>query len=174
MIAQKKERMSGNSVGRAANLSNKSKATDLFDDYGAPGSANITAEQIYDDLKTSKIGLEILNTIENLPQRIKLDYNSYNPDLYGEQQGNEIIVYMRSCKDAKRAACTVIHECTHYKYGISNCQWAESVCIAQEIKHRRGREYLTIAEKRTIIKAVKKAYDNLSWKRGGTRFGRYL
>lgn len=157
---------------QAKGSKNYSKATDLFNDYGAPENAKITAEQVYDDLKTSKTGLEVLNTVENLPQRIKFDYDTYKPDLYGEQNGNEVVIYMRSCNDVKRVSCTVIHECTHYKYGIGDSQWAESVCIAQEIKHRRGREYLTISEKRNIIKAVKEAYSDKNWRRGGIINGR--
>lgn len=155
-------------------ITNYSKVTELFNEYEMPDDAIITPQRIYDDLKTSKTGLSTITVLENLPQPIKLDYVTYAPDLYGEQRGDEIIIYVRSCKDVKRAACSVIHECTHYRYGISNCQWAESVCIAQEIKHRRRREYLTFDEKRTIIKAVKEAYGNLSWRKGGTRFGRHL
>ena len=83
---------------------------------------------------------------------------------------------MKSCKDVRTAACTIIHECTHYKYGIGDSQWAECVCIYQELLHRRkitfGRDYLTIAEKRTIIKAVKEAYYHFNWRKGGMFYGR--
>lgn len=49
---------------------------------------------------------------------------------------------------------------------------AESVCMTQGVKRRRGCDCFTVGEKRTIIKAVKEAYDNLNWKRGGTKYGR--
>lgn len=145
---------------------------DIFDDYGATVNAPVTAEQIIDDLNKSEIGREYLKIAENLPELILLDRESYKPELYGDNNGNSIVIYMRSNPTPERAARTLIHECTHYAYGIGKSQWAECVCVAHELMHKYNRKYLTIAEKRRIIKAVKKAYTELKWRKGGTIYGR--
>ena len=48
------------------------------------------------------------------------------------------------------------------KYDIGGSQWAEAVCFAQERKHIKSE--LTFADKRDIIKEVKKLYPNLKWR----------
>lgn len=159
-------------TGENQSSRNYAKATDIFNNYEIFENVRITPEQILDDLKTTKTGIKALETLENLPQRMKLTYESRTDGVRGIEEDGATTIYLSNCKDVKTAACSVIHECTHYKYGISNSQWAESVCISQEIKHRRGREYLTISEKRTIIKAVKEAYDDLNWRKGGSVYGR--
>lgn len=150
---------------------NFSKTLDMFDFSNMPVNPIYTPQEIYDDLSLTKYGKDTLEVIENLPQPIKLDYITYNPNVKGEEKGGVINIYMKSCKDLRTVACTIIHECTHYKYGIGDSQWAECVCIYQELLHRRkitfNRDYLTIAEKRTIIKAVKEAYPEFNWRKGG-------
>ena len=81
---------------------------------------------------------------------------------------------MNNISNVNVAVQTVIHETTHFYYDIGQCQWSECVCIAQELKHARGREYLTISEKRAIIKAVKTDddYKKLNWRKGGIINGR--
>lgn len=148
-----------------------SKNLDMFNFSNMPTNPTYTPQEIYDDLTLTKYGKEALEVIENLPQPIKLNYITYNPNVKGEEKGGVINIYMKSCKDLRTVACTIIHECTHYKYGIGNSQWAECVCIYQELLHRRkitfNRDYLTIAEKKTIIKAVKEAYPEFNWRKGG-------
>ena len=151
---------------------NYAKTVEIFNDNEVPENANITAEQIHNDLKTSKTGIEAIETLENLPQRMKLTYEPKGNGIRGEEKSGNTVIYLSNCKDIKTASCSVIHECTHYKYGIGESQWAECVCVAQELKHRRGREYLTIAEKRTIIKAVKESYGEYNWRKGGRIYGR--
>ena len=151
---------------------NYAKTVEIFNDNEVPENANITAEQIHNDLKTSKTGIEAIEILENLPQRMKLTYEPKGNGIRGEEKSGNTVIYLSNCKDVKTASCSVIHECTHYKYGISNSQWAECVCVAQELKHRRCREYLTIAEKRTIIKAVKESYGEYNWRKGGRIYGR--
>lgn len=67
---------------------------------------------------------------------------------------------------------SVIHECTHYQYGIGESQWAECVCIVQELKHARGRDKLNYTELKNIVKAVKEAYPEYNWRKGGIINGR--
>lgn len=113
-----------------------------------------------------------LKDIENLPQRINLSYKRETSGIRGEEDNGLITIYLRNCKDNYWAARTIIHEVTHWKYGIGQNQWSECVCIAQELKHARNRNYLTISEKRTIVRAVKDAYPEYKWKKGGMLYGR--
>lgn len=165
----------GKSVAQKARWkahTNYAKATDIFNDYSAPENAIVTAEQILENMKSSKIGREYISIAENLPERIKLDYTTNKPNVYGENYHNDIIIYMKSNPTAERAARTVIHECTHQRYGIGESQWAECVCIAHELMHKYNRYYLTVAEKRRIIKAVKEVYSEYNWRKGGLMYGR--
>lgn len=151
---------------------NHAKSIDGFNDYDVPSDSSIIANQIVDELSKTEIGQQILKDIENLPERIKLSYEYESSGLRGEENDGSITIYLRNCKNAYWAARTVIHEITHWKYGIGNNQWAECVCIAQELKHAKNRSNLTISEKRTIIKAVKLAYPEYKWKKGGILYGR--
>ncbi len=162
--------------GRPAVI-NQSKAVDLFNDYGVPSDAKITSQQIVEDLQTSTIGREIISFMENLPERITLDYKTVELDsnglkIYGMEIDGVITIFMKNCENAERAARTVIHECTHRRFGIGESQWAESVCFAQELKHKYKRDYLTYAEKLRIIEAVVEGYPEYKWRKGGLVNGR--
>ena len=151
---------------------NNAKDIDIFNENEMPENAEITADKIVEELKTSNIGTETLKDIENLPQRIKLTYERRSDGVRGDERNGEIRIFLSSCKNVKWAARSVIHERTHWKYGISQSQWSECVCLAQELKHARNRDYLTISEKRTIIKAVKDVYPEFNWRKGGYVHGR--
>ncbi len=156
---------------------NYSKGIGIFNDAYISSESKIKAKDIEDDLKTTKIGREISNYAENLKEPILLDDKTLKLDcnglkIYGEDDGDKIIVYLRNCENAERAARTVIHECTHRRYGIGQSQWAEAVCFAQELKHKYKRDTLTIAEKRRIIIAVKNGYPEYKWRKGGRIYGR--
>ena len=73
-----------------------------------------------------------------------------------------------------KVARTVIHELTHYRYGIGGSQWSECVCIAHELMHKYNRKTLTFSEKKRIIEAVKRDsdYGKLNWRKGGIIHGR--
>lgn len=60
----------------------------------------------------------------------------------------------------------LIHELTHRRYNIYGDFWSECVCRSHEIMHRERRSYLTIQEKRSIIKEIKEVYSELhpDWK----------
>lgn len=154
------------------NVKSQARKVDIFNDNEVPLNAELTSEKIVEELKTSKIGAETLKDIENLPQRIKLTYESVSDGVRGDERNGEIRIFLSNCKNVKWAARSVIHETTHWKYGISQSQWSESMCLAQELKHARNRDYLTISEKRTIIKAVKEAYPEFNWRKGGYVYGR--
>jgi hypothetical protein len=151
---------------------NQRRQLELFNDYGVPENARITSKQIEEDLGTSSTGKDILQYIKNTEIRPKLTYDQRQDDVRGEEIGGQITIYLANCKDVKTATCTLIHECTHYRYGIGQSQWAECVCVAQEIKHRRSRDYLLNEELRMIIKAVKAVYPEYNWRNGGIIYGK--
>ena len=153
-------------------IGNYAKVLDLFNDHDLH-EGDYSQEEIREELSKSAIGREILSLIPELGERIKLTYNS-NPNVRGFNTGQTIEIYVNNCKNVTWVARTIIHEVTHYRYGIGDSQWAECVCIAQELKHARNRDYLTIAEKRAIINAVKtdSDYGKLNWRKGGTIYGR--
>jgi hypothetical protein len=158
--------------GNGNNVANKAKAIDIFNDNDL-NPDEPTAEEIVKELSKSSIGKETLQIISELPERIKLTYGT-NSSVRGEEKNGIIHIYVNNCKNIQWVARTVIHECTHYRYGIGGSQWSECVCIAQELKHARNRDYLTISEKRAIIKAVKSDddYGRLNWRKGGLINGR--
>ena len=151
---------------------NRAKVIDIFNDNDLK-TGDPTPADIENDLLKSSIGREIAELLPELPENIILTHGD-DPDVRGEEKDGRIYIYVNNCKNIQWVARTIIHEYTHYRYGIVDSQWAECVCIAQELKHARNREYLTIAEKRTIINAVKSDpdYKKLNWRKGGFINGR--
>ena len=154
-------------------ISNQSRAISIFNDYEVPDGAFITSQSIIDNMQTTSIGKEILDYIESVDEVfIRLDHKTVRVDandkpIYGEEVQGDIVVYLLMCENAERAARTVIHECTHRRYGIGRSQRAECVCFAQELKHKYQRDYLTFDEKKRIIKAVQEGYPEYNWRKGG-------
>jgi len=140
--------------------------------FSGVSSGSVTPEEIIEELNRTAIGKEILGVIENLPEPIKFVYGEYSTGLRGEENNGRITIYLNNCKNILWVARSVIHECTHYRYGIGQSQWAECVCIAQELKHARNRDYLTNDELRAVVRAVKQAYPEYNWRKGGIINGR--
>lgn len=155
-----------------SNIPNYAKTLDLFNDNDLR-KGDYTQAEIVKEMSKSAIGREILSLIPELGERIKLTYGN-NPNLRGQELGGQIEIYVNQCKNVTWVARTIIHEVTHLRYGIGGSQWAECVCIAQELKHSRNRDNLTIAEKRLIINAVKSDsdYSKLNWRKGGFIHGK--
>ena len=151
---------------------NRAKVINIFNDNNLK-AGDPTPADIENELLKSSIGREIAELLPELPENIILTHGD-DPDVRGEEKDGRIYIYVNNCKNIQWVARTIIHEYTHYRYGIGDSQWAECVCIAQELKHARNREYLTIAEKRTIINAVKSDpdYKKLNWRKGGFINGR--
>lgn len=134
---------------------------------------NITIEEIKEEMSNSPIGRETLNLIEKSDVIIQLLQGVQHPaGARGAQQGNNITIYLDGIANKRIAAQTIIHEMTHYHYDIGNCQWAEAVCFAKEKMHIEGRNKLTYAELRYIVRLAKDNYGDLNWKKGGYRNGK--
>ena len=158
--------------GSEDTYTNKAKAFEMFSDNDLK-AGDPTIEEIVEELSNSSIGRETLEMLSILPESIVLTHG-VEPELRGTEDYGHICIYVNNCRNIQWVARTVIHEFTHYRYGIGESQWSECVCIAQELKHARNRDYLTIAEKRAIIKAVKSDgdYKKWNWRKGGRINGR--
>lgn len=155
------------SSGGGSGKVNYAKPIDMLNYSNIPESETITAENIIDDLKKTDIGRETLRVLEMLPKPVKFTYGEYYTGVRGEERNGRITIYLNNCKNTLWASRSVIHECTHYRYGIGQSQWAECVCVAQELKHARGRNKLTYGELRMIVRAVKDVYPEYNWRKGG-------
>lgn len=136
-----------------------------------PVELDMRPEKVMQDLGTSEVGKETLNFIEDPRYTVTFVYGSPGTSNRGESVGNMAWIYMQNCPNAQIAAQTVVHEATHMRYGVGKCQWAEAVCFAKEYMHKHNVTSLTITEKRAIIKKVKEAYKNYSWRKGGYGYG---
>ena len=138
---------------------NYAKASDIFlyEEDDLPQNITIKPEDIIKELETSDIGKDTIEYLEESGVSPRLIYEPQFHSNRGEQP--------------RIAAQTVIHEVTHQRFDIGECQWAEAVCMAKEKMHITGRSTLTAEEKRYIIKLAKKAYPEYNWKRGGYKGG---
>ena len=150
------------------NHRNLAKASDLFDCSAINSvSGTISPEEIINELLNSPIGMETLQYLEETGIKPKLSYAKMLDGRRGDQLGDEIRIFLSNIKSPRVAAQTIIHEVTHHKYKIEKSQWAEAVCMAKEKMHIVGRNHLTIAEKRYIVRLALEAYPEYNWKRGG-------
>lgn len=147
-------------------LSNKSKFTERLEDYNAGQKDTINHWNIQRNLNKSDIGKEVVQYISGHPElKIKLLYKVDNYlNVFGYQNGSDIIIYASDTMTVQKTAETIIHEVTHYRYDIGGSQWSECVCRAQEMKHQLNRNKLTGDELRGIIKSVKGLYPDLPWR----------
>ena len=146
----------------------------IFDDEDIPSYAEIRPNDIIDDLKTSPIGKDTIEYLKNNKVAVYINYEKQIHSDRGSQVGNVINIFMDNIKNKKIAAQTIIHEVTHCRYDIGYCQWAEAVCFAHEKMHITGRNKLTFAEKRYIVRLAKQAYPEYNWKKGGYKNGKYF
>lgn len=157
---------------------NEARSAGYFQSMNArtlSSKTDISIDDVKLELSKSPIGQETLRLIENSEVLIQLLQGVSPPrGERGSQQGKIINIYLDKIANTRVAAQTVIHEMTHYHYGIENCQWAEAVCFAKEKMHIEGRNYLTFAEKRYVIKLVKDNYPEFKWKKGGYKNGKPL
>lgn len=146
---------------------NYARADQYLDYSDTPPVPAISPDEIIEELETSPIGKETLRYIIESGIKPQIIYEPNNFGIRGDQRGTEIRIFMSNISNSRVAAQTVIHEVTHYRYDIGNCQWAEAVCMANEKRHIEGRDQLTQDELKYIVSLVKKAYPEYEWKKGG-------
>lgn len=147
-------------------LSNKSKFTERLEDLNNGQKDLISHWNLQRNLNKSDVGKNAVKYIIEHPElKIKMLYKIDNPEnLYGRQFKDDILIYVSKTKTIQRTAETIVHEVTHHKYNIGGTQWAECVCMIQELKHRLKKNNLTKSEAEDIIKLVKKLYPELPWR----------
>ena len=145
---------------------NESRFTERLTDLNLGQKDIINHWSIQRNLNKSEIGKETMKYIVDHPEiNIELAYHVNNPDkLYGKQVENDIRIYASDTKTIEKTAETLIHEITHHRYNIGESQWAECVCKAQELKHRKRKNTLTGDELRSIIKEIKELYPEMPWR----------
>ncbi len=120
-----------------------------------------TKEEIIENLKTSAVGLEAIQYLEDNPQvKIKLSEDNEKSDR-GEHNKNLLTIWLNNCPNVRVAGQTVIHEVTHHRYGIGGSQQAETICFAFEKMHKENRKYLKQEEWDTLVELTKTVYWDL-------------
>lgn len=160
---------------RSSDNTNKAKGNGVFQTFNArnlTSKTSIGEREIRDELKQSPIGQEVLKQIDESDVIVQiLQGVKSSQGQRGDQSGNNINIYLDYISNVQAAAQTLIHEMTHFYYNIGRCQWAEAVCFAKEKMHIEGRNQLTMAEKRYIVKLAKDNYPEFNWKKGGYKNG---
>ena len=149
--------------------SNLAKSLNVFDYADVVGE--ITPDSIINLLESTDIGLQTIKMLKEKGVKPFLDYGYHRFSHRGEQQGNNIKIFVRNIPNTKVAAQTVIHETTHLYFNIGQCQWAEAVCFAREKMFLTGRK-LNVSELRYIVSLAKQAYPEFNWKKGGYGYKR--
>lgn len=160
-------RVSGSATERQSRKQTTiSRFSDRFHEYNNGQKDVITTRRLLNNLNKSSIGREIKEYIMDHPEiEIQMCYGiEHESGVVGMQFGDTIRIYASETKTVQSTAETLIHEVTHHRYNIGGSQWAECVCKAQEIKHKTGKEKLTGAELRSIIKLIKRLYPEYPWR----------
>lgn len=124
----------------------------------------IKAHSLYKNLNKSEIGRRVLEYIEQKQVDIEITYSDeVGEGLRGRTFGNHIEIFARNTLTIKETAKALIHETTHMMYDIGEDQWSEVVCMLKELEHEKG--MLTVEDKRTTIKVVKRLYPELPWRK---------
>ena len=126
------------------------------------------------ELEKSEIGRSTIDYLDKNNLKVNIRYGRVPEKERAFQIGDVFQLNVSNIKDDTDAAMAIIHEVTHHRYKIGSCQWAEVVCFIQEYKHLYNINKLSFSQKKAIIKAVKKEYSELNWKKGGYRDGIYF
>lgn len=149
-----------------ARQARQSRFSERFTEFNNGQKDTITTRRLMNNLNKTDIGKETVSYIVEHPElNIQMCYKiDHESGVRGYQDGNDIYIFASETQTVQKTAETIVHEITHHRYNIGDSQWAECVCFAQEMKHRTGKETLTGAELKNIIKTVKELYPNLPWR----------
>ena len=147
----------------------ESRFTESLDDFNNGQKDIIKHRNIELELEKSDIGKEYKQYLIDNPCKVIIYYNvDVEKGHLGEYDSfTDIInIFGTNTKTVAKTSEVLIHELTHRRYNIYGDFWSECVCRAHEIMHRERRNYLTISEKRRIIKEIKEAYGEIhpDWK----------
>lgn len=144
----------------------QSRFSERFTELNNGQKDTITTRKLMNNLNKTEVGKETVSYIAEHPElNIQMCYKiEHESGVRGYQDGNDICIFASETQTVQKTAETIVHEITHHRYNIGDSQWAECVCFAQEMKHRIGKETLTGAELKNIIKTVKELYPKLPWR----------
>lgn len=144
----------------------QSRFSERFTEFNNGQKDTIAIRRLMNNLNKTNIGKETVSYIAEHPElNIQMCYKiDHDPGVRGYQDGNDIYIFASETRTVQKTAETIVHEITHHRYDIGDSQWAECVCFAQETKHRTGKEALTGAELKNIIRTVKELYPELPWR----------
>ena len=147
----------------------ESRFTENLDDLNNGQKDVIKHRNIELELEKSEIGREYKQYLMDNPCRVNIYYNvDVDSNHLGEYDSfsDTISLFGSNTKTVAKTSEVLIHELTHRRYNIYGDFWSECVCRSHEIMHRERRSYLTIQEKRSIIKEIKEVYSELhpDWK----------
>lgn len=120
-----------------------------------------TKEEIIENLKTSAVGLEAIQYLEDNPQvKVKLSEDREASER-GSHYKNLLTINLNRCPNVRVAAQTVVHEVTHHRFDIGGSQQAETICYAFEKMHKENRKYLTQEEWDALVRLAENQYWDL-------------
>lgn len=120
-----------------------------------------TKEEIIENLKTSAVGLEAIQYLEDNPQvKVKLSEDREASER-GSHYKNLLTINLNRCPNVRVAAQTVVHEVTHHRFDIGGSQQAETICYAFEKMHKEKRKYLTQEEWDALVRLAENQYWDL-------------
>lgn len=148
----------------------REKAQSLFEVQPLEKGDVVKEISLYKDLKTSKIGIHVLEFIEKNNISVAVLYNNNSiaemgmKDNYGKCIGKHIYINAKTCNTKKKIVETIIHESTHIEYDIGGDKHSECVCDYYALLHRKGE--LTVSDLRSIIKSINSRYQDMKWRSG--------
>ena len=98
---------------------------------------------------------------------VHFDSIDYGNGARGGSDKGYIRLYLRNIDSIIVAEQTIIHEATHLRFNIGECQHAEAICFAFEKMHKENRTYLTPEEWDKMVALAKSAYPDYNWEEGG-------
>lgn len=141
---------------------------------GTPKNYHVSITDVFNEMEKSAVGKDAVDYLNSKGITPLFVYDPQNHSNRAEQQGDAIRIFMDNIGSPLVAAQTLVHEVCHHQYGIGQSQWAETVCFAKEKMHKENRTYLTIAEKRKLVKLAKDYYGEFQWRKGGQIGGKWV
>lgn len=143
---------------------NEARITDLITEVGNP---KYEVKDIINGINGTEVGRDSIRFIEDNNIKVYYDNVSYGNGNRGDSNFGKIRIYLRNNGSELVAQQTLIHEATHLRYDIGDCQHAEAVCYAHEKMHKENRSFLYDDEWDYCVNLARNAYPELEWEVGG-------
>lgn len=125
---------------------NKAKIQELIHENGIRQNTQINPQHVVEGIRKSQVGRQSMEYIESHNIPVQFDNVSYAGGARGDSGSSDIRIFTRNIKSSLIAEQTVIHETTHIRFHIGQCQHAEAICFAYEKMHKENRDYLVTVQ----------------------------